>query len=96
MNFYFRDIPNAVATMRDGKWDRKSFMGSELSGKTLAIIGLGRIGKEVAIRMQSFGMKVCCWFKVRYLKWIQTFNMRTAVEVPAICCDFIICWLSKF
>ena len=54
-----RDIPNAVATMRDGKWDRKSFMGSELNGKTLAVIGLGRIGKEVALRMQSFGMKVC-------------------------------------
>ncbi|KAL4222732.1 hypothetical protein ACF0H5_018773 [Mactra antiquata] len=51
-----RDIPNAVATMRDGKWDRKAFMGSELNGKTLAIIGLGRIGKEVALRMQSFGM----------------------------------------
>ncbi|XP_060565956.1 D-3-phosphoglycerate dehydrogenase-like [Ruditapes philippinarum] len=51
-----RDIPNAVATMRAGTWDRKSFMGSELSGKTLAIIGLGRIGKEVALRMQSFGM----------------------------------------
>ena len=45
--------------MRDGKWDRKSFMGSELNGKTLAVIGLGRIGKEVALRMQSFGMKVC-------------------------------------
>ena len=54
-----RDIPNAVATMREGKWDRKSFMGSELNGKTLAVIGLGRIGKEVALRMQSFGMKVC-------------------------------------
>ncbi|XP_053373404.1 D-3-phosphoglycerate dehydrogenase-like [Mercenaria mercenaria] len=51
-----RDIPNAVATMRAGTWDRKSFMGSELYGKTLAIIGLGRIGKEVALRMQSFGM----------------------------------------
>lgn len=34
------------------------FMGTELSGKTLGILGLGRIGREVAIRMQSFGMKV--------------------------------------
>lgn len=51
-----RDIPNAVATMRAGAWDRKSFMGSELYGKTLGIIGLGRIGKEVALRMQAFGM----------------------------------------
>ena len=45
--------------MKAGRWDRKKFMGVELYGKTLAIIGLGRIGKEVAIRMQSFGMKVC-------------------------------------
>jgi len=44
--------------MRAGKWDRKAFMGHELNGKTLAIIGLGRIGKEVALRMQSFGMTV--------------------------------------
>lgn len=45
--------------MKEGKWDRKSFSGgSELMGKTLAIIGLGRIGKEVANRMKSFGMKV--------------------------------------
>ena len=34
-------------------------MGCELGGKTLAIIGLGRIGREVAARMQSYGMKVC-------------------------------------
>lgn len=45
-------------SMKEGKWDRKKFMGSELYGKTLGIIGLGRIGKEVALRMQSFGMKV--------------------------------------
>ena len=41
-----------------GKWDRKTFMGVELEGKTLGIVGLGRIGREVAARMQSFGMKV--------------------------------------
>ena len=44
--------------MKEGRWDRKAFMGMELSGKTLAIIGLGRIGQEVALRMQSFGMTV--------------------------------------
>jgi pyruvate/2-oxoglutarate dehydrogenase complex dihydrolipoamide dehydrogenase (E3) component len=44
--------------MRQGKWDRKKFMGNEVYGKTLAIIGLGRIGKEVATRMQAFGMTV--------------------------------------
>nr|XP_014344904.1 PREDICTED: D-3-phosphoglycerate dehydrogenase [Latimeria chalumnae] len=52
-----RHIPQAFASMKAGEWDRKRFMGEELYGKTLGIVGLGRIGKEVAIRMQSFGMK---------------------------------------
>ncbi|XP_064648038.1 D-3-phosphoglycerate dehydrogenase-like [Lineus longissimus] len=51
-----RHIPQGHETMRQGKWDRKKFMGNEVYGKTLAIIGLGRIGKEVATRMQAFGM----------------------------------------
>lgn len=55
---YFRDLALAAQTMREGRWSRKEFMGIELYGKTLAIIGLGRIGREVAIRMQSFGMRV--------------------------------------
>uniref|UniRef100_A0A670IGR3 Phosphoglycerate dehydrogenase n=1 Tax=Podarcis muralis TaxID=64176 RepID=A0A670IGR3_PODMU len=52
-----RQIPQAAASMKEGKWDRKKFMGMELQGKTLGILGLGRIGREVAVRMQSFGMK---------------------------------------
>ncbi|XP_055977677.1 D-3-phosphoglycerate dehydrogenase [Sorex fumeus] len=52
-----RQIPQATASMKEGKWDRKKFMGMELNGKTLGILGLGRIGREVATRMQSFGMK---------------------------------------
>ncbi|KAK7070646.1 hypothetical protein SK128_006852 [Halocaridina rubra] len=51
-----RSIPQACASLKAGNWDRKSFMGTELYGKTLAIIGLGRIGREVAKRMQAFGM----------------------------------------
>ena len=45
-------------SMKEGRWDRKLFMGEELQGKTLAVVGLGRIGREVAHRMRSFGMKV--------------------------------------
>ena len=61
--------------MKEGKWDRKKYMGMELEGKTLGIIGLGRIGREVAIRMQSFGVKVQspmhthtihCYFEIVY------------------------------
>ncbi|XP_053770809.1 D-3-phosphoglycerate dehydrogenase [Desmodus rotundus] len=52
-----RQIPQATASMKNGKWERKKFMGTELNGKILGILGLGRIGREVATRMQSFGMK---------------------------------------
>ncbi|XP_033639770.1 D-3-phosphoglycerate dehydrogenase-like [Asterias rubens] len=51
-----RYLPQGHMSLKQGRWDRKLFMGSELHGKTLAIIGLGKIGKEVATRMQSFGM----------------------------------------
>jgi D-3-phosphoglycerate dehydrogenase len=53
-----RNIPQAYSSMREGKWDRKKFMGTELYGKTLGIIGLGRIGAEVAKRAISFKMKI--------------------------------------
>jgi len=52
-----RNVPAGDASMKAGRWDRKLFMGSELGGKTLAILGLGQIGKQVAIRMQSYGMR---------------------------------------
>lgn len=53
-----RNVTPAVASLKAGRWDRKLYTGHELYGKTLGIIGLGRIGKEVAIRMQAWGMKV--------------------------------------
>ncbi len=52
-----RNIPQAVASLRGGKWERAKFTGIELYGKTLAIIGLGRIGTTVAKMAQAFGMK---------------------------------------
>lgn len=53
-----RPVPQAAASMRAGQWDRKSFSGSELFRKALGIIGVGRIGGEVARRAQAFGMRV--------------------------------------
>lgn len=53
-----RNIPQAVASMRQGKWDRKNFTGTQLAGKTLAVIGLGRIGLTVAKRAVAFEMNV--------------------------------------
>lgn len=56
-----RNIPQANATMKAGKWDRKNFEGTELNGKTLAVIGMGRIGTEVAKRAKAFGMTVLAY-----------------------------------
>ena len=53
-----RAVPAADRAMKDGKWEKKKFLGSELRGKTLGIAGLGRIGQEVARRARAFGMRV--------------------------------------
>ncbi|MEO0067717.1 MAG: hydroxyacid dehydrogenase [candidate division WOR-3 bacterium] len=53
-----RSIPQATASLRAGKWEKKAFKGMELFGKTLGIIGAGRIGTELAKRALGLGMKV--------------------------------------
>src|ERR1039457_2094548 len=53
-----RKVPAANATMHAGKWEKKSLQGSELRAKTLGILGLGRIGLEVAKRARGFGMEL--------------------------------------
>src|SRR5881398_2449263 len=53
-----RKIPQAHASMKAGQWNRKEFQGVELYNKTLGILGMGRIGSEVARRAIAFGMRV--------------------------------------
>lgn len=53
-----RNIPQASAALRDGTWDRPRYQGVELAGKTLGIVGLGRVGSLVAQRALAFGMRV--------------------------------------
>ena len=53
-----RNIPQANASLREEKWDRSAFMGTEVKGKTLGIVGLGRVGSEVARRAVGMEMRV--------------------------------------
>jgi D-3-phosphoglycerate dehydrogenase len=53
-----KHIPQAAASMREGRWEKGRFLSTELAGKTLGIIGLGRIGSEVAKRAKAFDLRV--------------------------------------
>lgn len=54
----YRYIPRATSGIKNGKWEKKDLKGKELSGKTISIIGFGRIGSELAKRSHALGMKV--------------------------------------
>jgi D-3-phosphoglycerate dehydrogenase / 2-oxoglutarate reductase len=59
----FRNVPRADVSLAEGRWDRASFKGSELYGKTLGVVGFGRIGQLVARRAQGFEMEVVAFDK---------------------------------
>ncbi len=56
-----RSIPQASSSLKSGRWDRKKFVGVELQGKTLGIVGLGRIGRVVASRTRAMGMLIVAY-----------------------------------
>ena len=56
-----RDIPKANSLLKQGKWAKKGLTGVELRGKVLGLVGLGRVGLEVARRAKSFGMKILAY-----------------------------------
>jgi len=58
-----RSLPQATISLREGKWEKKAFKGIELSGKTLGVIGIGRIGQAVARRALCLGMRVIAFDK---------------------------------
>lgn len=58
-----RSLVRATETMREGKWEKKAFHGIELQGKTLGVIGIGRIGQAVARRALCLGMRVLAYDK---------------------------------
>lgn len=56
-----RRTPHAYASLKSGEWDRKRFTGHQLNGKKLLIIGFGRIGTQVALRLRAFGMEIMAY-----------------------------------
>ncbi|MBU0758391.1 MAG: phosphoglycerate dehydrogenase [Nanoarchaeota archaeon] len=56
-----RNIPQSYESMRNGRWDKKKYVGTELNGKTLGVLGLGKIGLSVAKRCSAFGMKIIAY-----------------------------------
>ena len=85
-----RKIPQANASMKAGEWNRKSFSGVELYNKTLGILGMGRIGTEVARRAIAFGMRVLAYDPYLTLARANALQVEL-VELDEVFtrCDFI-------
>nr|CAI5851637.1 unnamed protein product [Callosobruchus analis] len=72
-----RNVVPGAASLKAGRWDRKLYSGHELYGKTLAILGLGRIGKEVALRMQAWGMRTIGYDPIVSAQDAKKFNVES-------------------
>lgn len=70
-----RNIPQATAALKAGRWDRAKYTGTELSGKTLGVIGVGRIGREVAKWCRGFGMNTIGYDPVLSEDTARSFNI---------------------
>ncbi|MEM3396737.1 MAG: hydroxyacid dehydrogenase [Thermoplasmata archaeon] len=77
-----RMIPQATVSTKAGKWEKKRFHGTELYGKTLGIIGIGRIGSELAKRARALGMEV-----IAYDPYVKTSDFAKIVELDTILKD---------
>ena len=92
-----RNIPQASASMKLGKWERSKFTGAELYEKTLAIFGLGRIGSLVAERSRSFGMRLIGYDPYTSPERAQAMGVELFEDVDEILAqaDFITVHLPK-
>lgn len=85
-----RSIPAADRSMKAGEWDRKRFNGIELHGKTLGLIGAGRIGGEVARRAKAFGMRVIAFDPFLTEERARELDLqRTQLDAVLECADVI-------
>jgi D-3-phosphoglycerate dehydrogenase len=86
-----RHIPAADASLRQGKWDRNKFVGTQLAGKTLGVIGLGRVGREVARRAIGLDMKVVGFDPVLAPERAAQLGIESVPDIDALLprCDFV-------
>ncbi len=73
-----RNVAQASSSVKAGDWKRAQFTGTELLGKTLGLIGMGRIGREVAKRCQSFGMQIIGYDPYASEEYAKNFNIALA------------------
>jgi D-3-phosphoglycerate dehydrogenase len=71
-----RNLYNASHSLKQGKWEKKKFKGTEALGKTLGVIGYGRIGRQVAIKAKCLGMEVLCYDPVVGRNIIDQFGVK--------------------
>jgi D-3-phosphoglycerate dehydrogenase len=71
-----RGIPTATASTKSGKWEKKKFLGSELRGKTLGVVGLGSIGREVVQRARAFEMRIIGTDPYVSKQWAEDMNVE--------------------
>jgi D-3-phosphoglycerate dehydrogenase / 2-oxoglutarate reductase len=79
-----RNIPQAHATLTAGSWERQRFTGVELAGKTLGVLGLGRIGREVARRALGLGMRVVAYDPFVASERFRELGVEPAVSLEAV------------
>ncbi len=86
-----RHLPAADATMRQGKWERAKLTGTQLAGKTLGVVGLGRIGREVARRAAGLDMKVIGFDPFLAPERAQQLGIEAAPDLDSLLgrCDFL-------
>jgi len=88
-----RSIYQATASMKAEKWDKKAFEGDEIGGKTLGVIGLGNIGKAVAMRAIALGMKVVGYDP--YAKFVDAVTMVPTLDELLAQADYLSLHLPK-
>jgi D-3-phosphoglycerate dehydrogenase len=86
-----RNVPAAEASLRAGKWERTKFVGTQLAGKTLGVVGLGRIGREVARRAAGLDMKVLGFDPFLPPAGASQIGVETAPDLATLLprCDFV-------